>query len=965
MKKLYLFLICLLLSVFIYMPINASYLADKSETLYDSTNGLIPAKANTICQTEDGYIWIGQYSGLTRYDSKEFKTITKYNDLDISGVTTLSSIKNDLFIGTQNGLFVRKSNGVIEEIKTDNLSISIKDSCTYGNTLFVATDKGLYRYKYGQDENIVNISNQACVCVSAYDESNCFYVLKNNEAVWGTLSPSTPYYSSDEYTIKSVEFHENALYIGTTGGTLLKRVWTDTGYDIKEISSGMKSINDMLYHDDTLYVAADGGLFLVDSNDKVLAANDIKCNKNIQEVIVDYEGNVWLASDMDGVSKITKNKLSDYFLAANLYDVDDSINAIQEYNGKLYIGGDKNIYIFDDKKMEYISDHPLSLALKNRRIRDIEVFKNKLYIATYDADDLDLVVFDDETKNVISINAFNLLPEGGSINSSGQIRCFVKTNDYLFIGTNDGISRYDGEHFLNKKLEYRPLYLYFDELSNRVYLALEDRGLSYTDLNLRDVFDISDELNTSLKCLSANDGLLFTNNNRVYFYKNDEITPIDYEFLGSITELAYMKNQYIIGTDTCVYITQDIFSEKPTFMTLGVNDGLKGNLVANSSGFYNKDRNSYYFTTSKGVFAYNLDSTNMAKKQRKIEIDGIYQDDKLVNGDSIKIDKNTGLLTIQFCVLSYINDNDYTVYYKLDGVDSGYRTLQANETFKIEYTNIRGGKHTFHIYTRDNDGTRSEKIIDLVIVKDKKVYEKPWFWVLIGLVFALVFASANILIVKIRMKKSEQKEKELKAITIESIEAIARTIDAKDTYTNGHSLRVGHFSRIIASELGVTGDELDNLYYIALLHDIGKIGVPDAILNKPGKLTDEEFGIMKSHVTKGAKILEEISTIPHIVEGAKYHHERYGGGGYPEGLKGEEIPYIARIICCADCFDAMATRRVYKDPYTKEKIISEFERCKGIQFDPHMADVVIRLIEEGKLKTEDNIIKSENLPKSE
>ena len=95
-----------------------------------------------------------------------------------------------------------------------------------------------------------------------------------------------------------------------------------------------------------------------------------------------------------------------------------------------------------------------------------------------------------------------------------------------------------------------------------------------------------------------------------------------------------------------------------------------------------------------------------------------------------------------------------------------------------------------------------------------------------------------------------------------------------------------------------------------------------------------------------------ISTIPNIVEGAKYHHEKYGGGGYPEGLKGEEIPYIARIICCADCFDAMATRRVYKDPYPKEKIISEFERCKEIQFDPHMADVVIKLIKEGKLKAE-------------
>jgi energy-coupling factor transport system substrate-specific component len=146
------------------------------------------------------------------------------------------------------------------------------------------------------------------------------------------------------------------------------------------------------------------------------------------------------------------------------------------------------------------------------------------------------------------------------------------------------------------------------------------------------------------------------------------------------------------------------------------------------------------------------------------------------------------------------------------------------------------------------------------------------------------------------------------------------------------------------------GDELENLYYTALLHDIGKIGIPDAILNKPGRLTEEEYKQMKSHTTKGAKILKDISTIPNIVEGAKYHHERWDGMGYPEGLKGEEIPYIARIICCADCYDAMATKRTYKDPYPKEKIISEFEKCAGSQFDPDMAKVVVELIKTDELR---------------
>jgi energy-coupling factor transport system substrate-specific component len=161
---------------------------------------------------------------------------------------------------------------------------------------------------------------------------------------------------------------------------------------------------------------------------------------------------------------------------------------------------------------------------------------------------------------------------------------------------------------------------------------------------------------------------------------------------------------------------------------------------------------------------------------------------------------------------------------------------------------------------------------------------------------------------------------------------------------------VGYYSKVIAENLGMTQDEVDNIYYIALLHDIGKIAIPDSILNKPGRLTDDEFKVMKSHTTRGASILKGISTIPQIIEGAKSHHEKYDGSGYPEGLKGEDIPFVARIICCADCIDAMASKRVYKEPYSLDVIIKEFERCSGTQFDPKISKVVEELLSSGKLK---------------
>ena len=139
--------------------------------------------------------------------------------------------------------------------------------------------------------------------------------------------------------------------------------------------------------------------------------------------------------------------------------------------------------------------------------------------------------------------------------------------------------------------------------------------------------------------------------------------------------------------------------------------------------------------------------------------------------------------------------------------------------------------------------------------------------------------------------------------------ALAGTIDAKDAYTNGHSQRVAEYSRELARRMGKSEKELDEIYYIGLLHDIGKIGMPDAIIGKPGKLTNEEYAVIKAHPAIGAEILKNISEMPNLSIGAHWHHERYDGTGYPDGLKGEEIPEIARIISVADSYDAMASKR--------------------------------------------------------
>lgn len=184
----------------------------------------------------------------------------------------------------------------------------------------------------------------------------------------------------------------------------------------------------------------------------------------------------------------------------------------------------------------------------------------------------------------------------------------------------------------------------------------------------------------------------------------------------------------------------------------------------------------------------------------------------------------------------------------------------------------------------------------------------------------------------------DEKTRELEQLTLQSIQAIADIIDAKDSYTKGHSVRVADCSRWIAEELGWKKDEIASLHQTALLHDVGKVGVPDKILLKNDFLTAEEMEVMKNHTVIGYNILKDISGLKDIELGARYHHERYDGAGYPDGLKGEEIPLIARIICLADAFDAMSSNRCYRNCLSSEKIKNEILTCRGAQFDPDIVD---------------------------
>ena len=190
-------------------------------------------------------------------------------------------------------------------------------------------------------------------------------------------------------------------------------------------------------------------------------------------------------------------------------------------------------------------------------------------------------------------------------------------------------------------------------------------------------------------------------------------------------------------------------------------------------------------------------------------------------------------------------------------------------------------------------------------------------------------------------KKTEQ-------MFIQTVMALGDAVDAKDRYTSGHSKRVAEYSRRIAARLGKSKEEQEEIYRAGLLHDVGKIRIPEEIINKPGRLTDEEFNIIKIHPVTGYHILRSISEESSIAVAAKYHHERYDGKGYPNGLEGDKIPEVARILGVADSYDAMASNRSYRNALPQEVVRSEIEKGRGTQFDPEIADVMLQMIDEDK-----------------
>ena len=240
-----------------------------------------------------------------------------------------------------------------------------------------------------------------------------------------------------------------------------------------------------------------------------------------------------------------------------------------------------------------------------------------------------------------------------------------------------------------------------------------------------------------------------------------------------------------------------------------------------------------------------------------------------------------------------------------------------------------------------------EELDQLTLTVDPvfRMKDYPLFWVNLIFSIGIVLGILTTVIVEVRLKPMKMESEADKSIILQTMQTFSNFIDTKDPNTKGHSTRVAYYSRELAKQLRLPNRDVELIYYIALMHDIGKIYIPDEILNKPGKLTPDERAIIETHAAKGAEILKDFTAIAGIADGARYHHEHYDGSGYPMGLAGEKIPFLARIICVADSYDAMSSDRCYRPRLKKSEIISELKKNSGTQFDPEVVECMLKLID--------------------
>ena len=935
---------------------------DYVQSVYSNSNGLPCGEANDIAQTNDGVLWIGTYAGLYRYNGREFRWVDNYESVKNVNCLYVDE-EGRLWIGTNdNGLSIvirEKIVNVLDQasgLPSNSVRCIIRATDGY---YYVGTTSSMQILVMNNGLKATNTLHEINYTdsVSADENDHVAVVASEGELFLmkkGNILSSLRLPDEQEIFNCCAFAPDGTLMVGTSGNHIYYYdVSKDDFKQLKVITcEDVNSINNLNYiSDGTLFISTDSGISYIDkSGYHKLNTNDF--NNSIDNMLYDYQGNLWFTSSRLGLLRLAKSPFKDVYGSVGMDR--RVVNTIVFWQNCYYVGTDKGLDVVDKACRRQVHND-LTEALAGKRIRCMYVDQqDHLWVCTYGSG---LIEYAPNGASW-SYNSNN-----GSFGNRARIVTGLSDGTILAAG-DTGIS-YIKNHKIQQTIHNQDgfinsMILTVTERSDGTILAGTDGdGIAViqdgkvTKMLTREDGLSSDVILRTVKDPKSEGVFVVTSNSLCYLESDGNIRILDkFPYFNNYDIFVKDEDTLFVMSSAGIYVVERdelVTGGEIAWELLDARRGLGTSLTANSWNYYNGN-GELFLPCDTGVYIidvdkYNNDIRSYRMQLASVHLDGVLQ--PLARMGAIVIGQGVSRVELSPEILNY-TIQEPNVGYFLEGYDSQWTIIPQGSLGNIFYVNLPAGKYIFHLAIFDSAGERVLEERTFELVKEGELYEQPGFILYMLLILSLFIIWFTWLVVQRQLYQQQLKLN----MANETVMAIANAVDAKDVRTHQHSMRVAEYSEMIAREMNCfpwwqKGRMLSNLRKAAQLHDIGKIGIPDSVLNKVGRLTDEEYAKMKSHVIGGAEILKDFTLVEHVEDGTRYHHERYDGKGYPEGLKGKDIPLFARIIGVADTFDAMTSNRVYRSTMDTDYVMNEMKRGRGTQFDPDALDAFLRLVEKG------------------
>ncbi len=940
------------------------------QTIYNGSNGLPGGSANDIAQTNDGVLWIGTYGGLYRYGGNEFEWMDTFDS--VKNVNCLyTDEEGRLWIGTNDsGLSIcineKISNVVTAEDGLSADSVRCITQCTDGD-YYVGTTGSLAVLTLAGGLSVQSLIPEIVYASSISADQNGNVAVVTNEGKLYLLRDrkivsEITAEDGEDYTCCSFD-ESGTLYAGTTGSVIDLLEADTSGWKRTDTFTceGLRNLKSLHFSEEgTLFVCADTGMGYLDGKKQYHGIQSDSFNSSVDHMLIDYQGNLWFTSSRLGLLRLCPSVFTDVYHEAGLSD--QVVNCVTKWNGNFYFGTDNGLDMMNEAMTKAVVNG-LTDQLQGIRVRNLYVDSgNHLWISTSGNGLLEV----DERGKVTEYSTANGLP-------GNKLRMVLELQDGTIVSAGDSGIAYIENGKVTDVIGYtdglnNPKVLCLLEQADGTVLAGTDGG-GVSVIRERKVIQTltrQDGLGSEviLRMISDSDGkgTFFVTSNSICYQDDKGIRILDFPYYNNYDIVEGKNGMLFVLGSAGIYVVdkRDLLAGDADYKLLDSQAGLLKAFTPNAWNYMDEDEN-LYLSTDTGVVCMNLNRYTVSVRSYRMIVRSIKVDDatySVERGETTVLPSGVSRMEIVPEIINYSLNLPYVSVY-LEGFDKQPKIVAQDQLKSIVYTNLPVGTYTFHLGVMDSRGKKVVAESSYTIEKEREIYDNWWFVFYAIFVFAVAVAYLTWLFFRTQIQRTlnmQKKELEFAKSQIEmgneTVLTIARTVDAKDENTSQHSVRVSEYSVMIAKRLGFDDAACEQLRKAALLHDIGKIGIPDRVLNKPGRLTDEEYEIMKSHVVKGAEILKKFTLVENVQEGALYHHERYDGRGYVHGLKGEEIPLNARIIGIADAFDAMTANRVYRKKLDFDFVIGELKKGKGTQFDPDLVDIMLQLIEEKQIDVE-------------